>query len=104
SDACLGLSAIVPPDQQLASQTLGGLRGTLGMRLQVDVSLYRVDAAHAVLGFGSVEHSGIVRDHEPEVRTARLLAEAELLPQLLRGRLGEEERGDAEGGEVRQLP
>ncbi|MCW5790256.1 MAG: hypothetical protein KIT72_07540 [Polyangiaceae bacterium] len=55
----------------------GGLGGALRVGLQVDVGLHRVDTAHTALLGGSLEDTNVTRHHEPEVRPARFLAEAE---------------------------
>lgn len=66
------------------------------MALQVDVDLHGVNAAHAALVVGPLEDARIVRQHEPEVRTARSLAETETRTQLVTQGLADEEGRDAE--------
>ena len=83
---------------------LCSLGRALGVELEVDVDLHGMHAANPVLLDCALEHTGVVRDHQPQVRTARIFAAAEPFEKGCRGIGGQVERGNAECREAGECP
>ena len=79
-----GLEIIVAWQEEPPPELFGGFRRPLGMVLQIDIGLHRMDAAYSVDKFNSVEYAFVVGHNQPGVGSSGFFAETEFLLQPCR--------------------